>query len=114
MSEMLGLLLQDARYNIVFLDESAGGKLGELLANVQLLILAPPRDLERRKAFLGIEANRQAMGKIPVLELLRVPQNGARSGLGRSVNWPCRIGNLEREIEAALLAGPQAGVELGG
>jgi hypothetical protein len=112
-AETLELLLREAGYRIVHLDELFIEKLSEQLADVQLLILVPTRNPARRKALLGTETIRQAMAKILVLELLIVTEeedDEARSTttnrLGRPIGWPCRIETLEREIEAALLAGP--------
>jgi hypothetical protein len=105
--DVLKLLLQEAGYNTLLLAEPATDKLEQLLVDVQLLILTPPRDVTRRKAFLSTAISRQTMTKIPVLELLTVPADGEQTtSPGYSVGWPCRIEELARQIEAALLAGP--------
>jgi DNA-binding response OmpR family regulator len=102
----------DARYlNGTFTDEPA-----ELPEMVDLVILAPRMNSERRKTFLS-NVRKSAMAKLPVLELatlleeVRVEQEGV--GL---VAWPCSTGELVRRIEAALPETepiPDSGLEVG-
>jgi hypothetical protein len=116
-SDTLGLLLQEAGYDTRVLVEPKahpvidefGDELGELLVDVHLVILAPPQNLTYRRAFLEDERNAQALAKIPVLELITDPARSQRAGAALPrypVGWPCRIEDLERQIEAALLSGP--------
>ncbi len=102
-AEILELLLQEAGYNTLLLSKPAVDNLDQLLVDAQLLILTPPRDVARRKAFLSPAMSGQAMAKIPVLELLTVPEDGTQTRLGDSIGWPCRIERLTQKIEETLL-----------
>jgi hypothetical protein len=111
-SDTLRLLLQEAGYDTRILIESKVhpiiDDLGELLVDVHILILAPPQNLAYRKTFLEDERSVQAIARIPVLELVTdstSSQNAGDTLPSYPVGWPCRIQDLERQIEAALLAG---------
>lgn len=56
--------------------------------DVQLLILAPPRSVARRKAFLKSARSTQVVAKISVLELLTDPIEEAEVKLGYTAGWP--------------------------
>jgi hypothetical protein len=49
------------------------------------------------------------MRKIPVIELIKATEEEAEGLLGYPVLWPCRLEELIRQIEEALLAGPVSG-----
>jgi hypothetical protein len=53
--------------------------------------------------FLSGMRSTPATAGVPVLELVTVLDE-TRAGQGRRVPWPCRLEELEREIEAALLS----------
>ena len=100
----LELLLQSAGYNTRLLVEPVADEPGELLDGVRLLLLAPRLSAKYREAFLEGMRGLPAAVKTPVLELvtaLDAPQNGR----GGCVLWPCRMEELQQEIEAALLRG---------
>jgi hypothetical protein len=100
----LEVLLQAAGYHTWFLSEPVVGKLEELLADSQLLLVAPALRTERRKALLNIVSGPSAPVKIPVLELL-LPDEGEEHIQGqRGVLWPCSMEELKRAINAVLLA----------
>ena len=109
--ESLELLLSKAgyrsRYLVEPLDEADG--LDGLLIEVDLLILAPSLDGAYRKALLADSTNTEAMRKIPVIELIKATEEEAEGLLGYPVLWPCRLEELIRQIEEALLAGPVSG-----
>ncbi len=79
--------------------------LGELLIDIDLLILAPPLNGAYRKVLLGNTANTAAVAKIPVIKLIKAIDEEDETILGYPVVWPCRIKELVRRIEEALLAG---------
>ena len=100
--EALEVLLQAAGYRTRFLPESAMDELlGELLADSQLLLIAPVLSAKRRKALLETILGPSTPVNIPVLQLL--PANGGHHLQGgRFVLWPCSGGELKRAIDALL------------
>ncbi len=101
--EALEVLLRAAGYRARFLPEFVMDELGELLADSQLLLVAPVLSAERRKALLEMMSSPATPVNIPVLELL--PANGGQHLQGEYVLlWPCSTEELRRAIEAALLA----------
>ena len=100
----LEVLLQAAGYRTWFLSEPVVDKLDELLADSQLLLVAPALRTERRKALLNVVSGPSALVKIPVLELL-LPDEGEEHIQGQHVVfWPCSMEELKRAINVALLA----------
>ncbi len=101
--EALEALLQAAGYRTRFLPESVIDELlGDLLADSQLLLVAPVLSARRRKALLKMMLSPTAPVNIPILELL--PANGGRHLQGEHiVLWPCSGEELGRAIEALLL-----------
>jgi hypothetical protein len=100
--EALEVLLQAAGYRTRFLPESAIDELGELLADSQLLLVAPVFSAKRRKALLETMLSPTTPVNIPVLELL--PANGGRHLQGEHiVLWPCSGEELKRTIDALLV-----------
>jgi hypothetical protein len=97
----LEALLEAAGYRAWFVSEDKVDKVGELLADFQLLIVAPALDSEFQKFFLERLSNEQAIG-IPILELL--PVNGEQLLRGCVVLWPCSYETLKRAIDFILLA----------
>jgi hypothetical protein len=102
----------DARYlNGTFSDEPA-----ELPEMVELVILAPRMNTERRKTFLS-NMRKSAIAELPVLELATVLDEvrTEQEGVGL-VAWPCSTEELVRRIEAELLEAepiPDSGLEVG-
>jgi hypothetical protein len=100
--EALEVLLQAAGYCARFLPEYVMDELGGLLADSQLLLIAPVLSAERRKDLLEIMLSPTTPVNIPVLELL--PANGGQHLQGEhSVLWPCSGEELKRAIDALLL-----------
>jgi hypothetical protein len=98
--EALEVLLQAAGYRTWFLPESVMDKLGELLADSQILLIAPVLSAKRRKALLEMMLTMPM--NIPVLELL--PANGGQELQGEHlVLWPCSGEELKRAIDSLLL-----------
>lgn len=101
--EALEVLLQAAGYRARFLSEPGADELGELLADSQLLVVAPALGAGRRRALLDVVSSPAMSVKIPVLELL--PADGERRLRGGHVLlWPCSTEELKRAVDAALLA----------
>jgi hypothetical protein len=101
--EALEALLQAVGYRTRFLPESVMDELlGELLADSQLLLIAPVLSAERRKVLLEMMLSPTTPVNIPVLELL--PANGGRYLQGEHiVLWPCSGEELKLAIDALLL-----------
>jgi hypothetical protein len=100
--DALEVLLQAAGYRTRFLPESVIGELGELLADSQLLVVAPVLSAECRKALVEMKLSQTMPLNVPVLELL--PANGGhRLPVGDSLLWPCSGQELKDAIAALLL-----------
>ena len=97
--EALEVLLHAAGYRTRFLPESVMDEPGEMLADSQLVLIAPALSAKRRKAFL--EMMLSSPMNIPLLELL--PANGGQHlQAEHSVLWPCSREELKRAIDALL------------
>jgi hypothetical protein len=103
--QTLELLLQSADCSVRFLAEPPLRDPG-LLDNVELLILAPGLDAERREGTLELIGG-LAAAKIPILELVAGAGTAALTS-GRLVSWPCRAQDLQRYIKVALHSKPRA------
>ena len=106
----LVLLLRGSVYDARFLSTSSLGEPASL-EGVRLLLLTPTRELDGEGHEALWASLRDASGAVgaPILELTssREARNGeARAGLEHSVPWPCSTEELERRIQAALLADP--------
>ncbi len=100
--EALEVLLQTTGCRARFLPESMMDELGGLLADSQLLVVAPTMSAERRKDLLERMSSPTTPVNIPVLELL--PANGGQHLPGEhTVLWPCSGQELKRAIDALLL-----------
>ena len=100
--EALETLLQAAGYRTRFLPESVMDKLGEVLADSQLLLVAPVLSAKRQKTLLEMMLSPTMSVNIPILELL--PANGGQHLQGEHiVLWPCSGEELKRAIDALLL-----------
>ena len=104
----LVLLLRGARYDSRFVSVSTSGEVASL-GGVRLLLLAPTPGLspERREALLAALGEATAVAGIPILELVPPPKR-ARARQAQ-MSWPCSAEQLERRIEAILLARPYEG-----
>jgi hypothetical protein len=101
--EVLEVLLQAGGYRTRFLPESMMDELpGDLLADSQLLLVAPVLSARRRKALLEMMLSPMMPVNIPVLQLL--PANGGQHHRGEHiVLWPCSGDELKLAIDALLL-----------
>ena len=101
----LALLLRGPRYNTRFVSVASSGELASL-EGVRLLLLAPTPGLSalRREDLVTTLREATAVAGIPMLELFAFPERAqARHA---HMPWPCSTEQLERCIEAALLARP--------
>jgi hypothetical protein len=99
----LALLLRSSHYDARFLTTSSLGERGSL-EGVRLLLLTPTWELdaEHRESLL---ASLRGASEAPILELTSAARNGeARARPEHTVPWPCSTEELERRIQAALLA----------
>lgn len=100
----LELLLGGTNYRVRYVAGSPLEK-PDLLDGVRLLILAPDTSPHNRKALLALIASVPAAARIPILELVVDPER-VPNWPGRFVlPWPCRMGELKRQVGAAMLAG---------
>ncbi len=110
----LVLLLGGPRYDVRFVPASSLGEPG-VLEGVELVLLTPTWELngEGRDALLASLRGTPGAAETPILELTSSfsegTQNGdVRAGPEHTVSWPCSTEELERRIQAALLAAPGA------
>ena len=103
-------MLRGCRYDAKFIPTSSLEEL-EALGDVRLLILTPKEQLSPRclEAILAALEDEKVAVETPVLELVLPREEayvfpGCEDRFVRKVPWPCRIEELERLIEAALLA----------
>jgi hypothetical protein len=113
----LVLLLQGPRYDVRFVPTPSLSDPGSL-EGVQLVLLTLTWELngEGRDALLASLKGAPGAVEAPILEL--TSSGGARNGEARvapehTVPWPCSTEELERRIQAALLADPPAGLTAG-
>jgi hypothetical protein len=102
----LVLLLRGYGYDARFLPISS---LPESLGGVELLVIAPTRELstERREAHLALLRGAPGGAKeVPILELVTLSEEplkgGAQDKTWHTIPWPCKIEKLERRISALL------------
>jgi hypothetical protein len=108
--QALTLLLRGSGYTVRFLLAQSLGE-PHALEDVRLLVLAPTPGLstERRNALARSLEEISEARSVPVLELVTSGEAGRRreeeagSESWHTVPWPCRIEELERRIEAALV-----------
>jgi hypothetical protein len=102
-SRILALLLQDSSYQAKSLPIASLNESG-LLEDVQLLLLTPTQALstEDRKGLLASLKEMPRETELIVMELIREEEE-AQELQTHKVPWPCKMDELERRIEAALL-----------
>ena len=79
----------------------------QLLEGVRLLLLAPTLSAESRETLLAEMGSTLDAANIPVL-IVHEPQ-GSPGGGPAFIPWPCRLEDLTKKIEAALLPVPEVG-----
>jgi hypothetical protein len=107
----LALLLRSSLYDARFLTASSLSEPGSL-EGVRLLVLTPTweMDADRREILLASLRDASDAAKAPILELTssfgRARSGHARLRPDHIVYWPCSLDELERRIQAVLLADP--------
>jgi hypothetical protein len=97
----LEALLQAAGYTASYFSEDKLNDVGKVLADYQLLIVAPAASSELRRILLAL-ASSELAPEIPVLELLAM--NGEQIVRGdRILPWPCTMEELRLAIDSVLL-----------
>jgi predicted nucleotidyltransferase len=97
----LSFLLKGAGYAITILKAPLTGSAVTLLRDVDLLLVSPDLDDERRKESLAILRGAESRLRAPVLTFSpAVEERLFAEDAGSS--WPVEISGLAREIEAAL------------
>src|SRR5918994_3087150 len=105
----LGALLKGVGYDPRLIEVPPESPPEQLLDGVRLLLLAPTLSTESREAFLAEMGGTLAAANIPVLTL----STTIREALGDGpviIPWPCRLEELTKKIEAALLGVPEVNV----
>lgn len=97
---ILEVLLGTTGYDARFLVGIGPGELGDLLSDVDLVILPPLPGPRRRKAYLESIAATPA-GAVPLLELVRDGEEPYPPA-GNVVPWPCSLEILERKVRDAI------------
>ncbi len=107
MGRALALLLRSSLYDARFLTTSSLSDPGSL-EGVRLLLLTPTWELDadRRAALLASLRDASDAAEAPILELTSSPERNGHTHLRpeHMVPWPCSTEELERRIQAALLA----------
>ena len=99
----LAYLLQDACRETRLIEDPGTAEPAELLAGIQVLVVAPAVSTECRERFLAEMKSTPGTADIPVLTLSAVLKDVLADQMGL-VMWPCWTEDLKKEIDAALLA----------
>jgi len=97
----LEVLLQGLGYDTRLIEESGVGSPEELLGGIHLLLAAPTVNTESRERFLARMKSSPSTAAIPVLTLSTAQRVEIADQTGL-VPWPCRLEDLNREIDAAV------------
>ena len=98
----LEALLQGVGYDTRLIEDPPERSPEQLLAGVRLLLLAPTLSAESREVLLAEMGSTLDAANIPVLTLSTTLKEALGEG-PVSIPWPCRLEDLTRKIEAALL-----------
>ena len=102
----LEALLQGVGYDTRLIEDPPERSLEQLLEGVRLLLLAPTLSAESRETLLAEMGSTLDAANIPVLTLSTTLKEAPSDGLVL-VPWPCRLEDLTKKIEAALLRVPE-------
>ena len=107
---ILGLLLAGAGYEAHALDATAvSGDPGAALAGVDLVLLVPGLDDERKGELVGAIGDDHATAAVPVLGLSSILKADPDEQVDSGLPWPWTVEALAGAIERAVL-GPAPGV----
>ena len=104
----LEALLQGVGYDTRLIEDPPESTPEQLLEGVRLLLLAPTLSAESRETLLADMGSTLEAANIPVLTLSTTIKEALGDG-PVSIPWPCRLEELTRKIEAALLPAPEVG-----
>jgi hypothetical protein len=104
----LEALLQGVGYDTRLIEDPPERSPEQLLEGVRLLLLAPTLSAESRETLLADMGSALDMANIPVLTL-STSLKEALAGGPAFIPWPCRLEDLTKKIEAALLRVPEVG-----
>jgi hypothetical protein len=102
----LEALLQGVGYDTRLIEDLPERSLEQLLEGVRLLLLAPTLSAESRETLLAEMGRTLDAANIPVLTL-STSLKEALAGGPAFIPWPCRLEDLTKKIEAALLRVPE-------
>ena len=102
----LEALLQGVGYDTRLIEDPPERPPEQLLEGVRLLLLAPTLSAESRETLLAEMGSSLAAANIPVLTL-STSLKEALAGGPAFIPWPCRLEDLTKKIEAALLPVPE-------
>src|SRR5215217_4543513 len=102
----LEALLQGVGYDTRLIEDSPERSPEQLLDGVRLLLLAPTLSAQSRETLLAEMGSTLDAANIPVLTL-STSLKEALAGGPACIPWPCRLEDLTKKIEAALLPVPE-------
>jgi hypothetical protein len=102
----LEALLQGVGYDTRLFEDPPERSPEQLLEGVRLLLLAPTLSAELRETLLAEMGSTPDVANIPVLTLSTSLKEAPGDGPVR-IPWPCRLEDLTRKIDAALLQVPE-------
>lgn len=105
----LEALLQGVGYDTRLIEDPPESTPEQLLEGVRLLLLAPTLSAESRETLLAEMGSTLEATNIPVLTLSTTIKEALGDG-PVSIPWPCRLEELTKKIEAALLGVPEVNV----
>ena len=104
----LEALLQGVGYDTRLIEDPPERPPEEVLDGIRLLLLAPTLSPESRESLLADMSSTLESTNIPVLTLSTTLKEAITDG-PVFIPWPCRIEDLTKKIEAALLRMPEVG-----
>ena len=104
----LEALLQGVGYETRLIEDPPERPPEEVLDGVRLLLLAPTLSPESRESLLADMGSTLESANIPVLTLSTTLKEAITDG-PVFIPWPCRLEDLTKKIEAALLPTPEVG-----
>jgi hypothetical protein len=105
----LEVLLQGVGYDTRLIEDPPERPAEQLLEGARLLLLAPTLSTETRETPLAEMGSTLDAANIPVLTLSTTLKEAPGDG-PVFIPWPCRLEDLTKKIEAALLRVPEVNV----
>jgi hypothetical protein len=105
----LEALLQGVGYDTRLIEDPPERSPEQLLERVRLLLLAPTLSTESREILLADMGSMLEAANIPVLTLSTSVKEAPGDG-AVFIPWPCRLEDLTKKIEAAVLRVPEVNV----